>query len=276
MAGNKVRCGKCHRWKGGKRTLYKKTATVKNDSALDIVSGASLSLASGGCVGQHGCDGGALNNIANNNAQAPYDTTQEWTCPHCSTVLPGKQTRCGKCFKWRGGKRQGGWTLKARKKSASGKDEEEEDGIDRTLDWTCCNVLLPAKQSRCGKCHKWRGGKRVFSGSNDDDGESKRVKSDESDEKVKAPPNNHQLKENELLEVSDTDVQQQLLLHPLANDRANIVFEYPIPFPPAVYPPSAPFVSAEEYYPLPSPIAVTNAAAAAAAVVTNSAAITEV
>ena len=40
-------------------------------------------------------------------------------------------------------------------------------------------MMLPARKTRCGKCHKWRGGKRVFSGSNS---ESKKMVKSESGE----------------------------------------------------------------------------------------------
>ena len=70
-----------------------------------------------------------------------------------------------------------------------GRDEDSNDGIDRTQDWTCCGEILPAAKTRCGKvskynvvpvlplsslvtytlfvylvdlqCNKWRGGKRI-------------------------------------------------------------------------------------------------------------------
>jgi len=270
--------------------LFKKT--VKNDSSVDNNAASLSSLASAdGAMGQND---DTLNDKATNNnnanitatakgaikASCPYDTTQDWTCPHCSIVLPEKQTRCGKCHKWRGGKRQGGWTIKAKKKWIATSDkedeEEEEDRIDRTLDWTCCGVILPAKQTRCGKCFKWRGGKRVSYGNNDGN-KNKRVKSgggeSESNEKVKVV-SNYQLQENDQLEMSTADVQYQHLLlpppplhqhhHSLANDRADIMFEYPMPMPSTsaaaplyLYTPSMPpSVSTEEYYPLPSPIAM--------------------
>ena len=34
-------------------------------------------------------------------------------------------------------------------------------GIEWDKDWTCCDVMIPANKKRCGKCHGWRGGKRV-------------------------------------------------------------------------------------------------------------------
>ena len=38
------------------------------------------------------------------------------------------------------------------------------DDIGRTTDWECCEVVIPAKQTRCGKCRRWRGGKRMYVG----------------------------------------------------------------------------------------------------------------
>lgn len=35
-----------------------------------------------------------------------------------------------------------------------GRDEDSDDGIDRTQDWTCCGEILPAEKTRCGKVSK--------------------------------------------------------------------------------------------------------------------------
>lgn len=84
------------------------------------------------------------------------DDGEIWTC-ECGNKIASDKTRCGNCRHWRGGRRQGGWTL------GTGKDYDSDDGIDRTQDWTCCGGTIPAKQTRCGKCNGWRGGKRVYS-----------------------------------------------------------------------------------------------------------------
>lgn len=81
------------------------------------------------------------------------ESGESWTCDHCQNVVCVKKTRCGKCHRWRGGKRQGGWKLGANATST-------DDDIDRSTDWNCCDQPLPASQTRCGKCNKWRGGKR--------------------------------------------------------------------------------------------------------------------
>jgi hypothetical protein len=81
------------------------------------------------------------------------DDGESWTCDHCQNIVTAKKSRCGKCHRWKGGKRQGGWKLGANVSSM-------EDGVDRSTDWTCCDQPLPATQTRCGKCNKWRGGKR--------------------------------------------------------------------------------------------------------------------
>mmetsp|Transcript_24697 Transcript_24697/g.42060 ORF Transcript_24697/g.42060 Transcript_24697/m.42060 type:complete len:294 (-) Transcript_24697:57-938(-) len=249
VKANKVRCGQCHRWKGGKRTTVKKT-TAKNDDSGNDNNGGSLlpSSSSGAAVGNNGGGG-----TANKATSYPFDITQDWTCNNCFVTLPGRQTRCGKCHKWRGGKRQGGWTLKA--KSTSGGQEEEEDGIDRTVDWTCCEAVLPARQTRCGKCHKWRGGKRVFAGNNGGSSKKKMMKK-ESNKKAKVVSDNG-LKENGD-QMEAPSVHQH---HSLANDKAdnNIVFEYPMPSAPAaaapLYHPMMPAISTTAgYLPLPSPI----------------------
>jgi len=36
-----------------------------------------------------------------------------------------------------------------------GRDEDSDDGIDRTQDWTCCGEILPAEKTRCGKVSKY-------------------------------------------------------------------------------------------------------------------------
>ena len=114
------------------------------------------------------------------------DDGESWTCDHCQSVVAGKKTRCGKCHRWKGGKRQGGWKLGANTSTT-------DDGIDRTTEWTCCDQPLPATQTRCGKCNKWRGGKRRPAKPSDGDGDSKKLKTDEDDviEPV-AVMNNHQ------------------------------------------------------------------------------------
>jgi len=42
-------------------------------------------------------------------------------------------------------------------------DKADMSGIEWDKDWTCCDVMIPANKKRCGKCHGWRGGKRVAS-----------------------------------------------------------------------------------------------------------------
>eukprot|EP00585_Thalassiosira_rotula_P019776 CAMPEP_0196209370 /NCGR_PEP_ID=MMETSP0912-20130531/9616_1 /TAXON_ID=49265 /ORGANISM="Thalassiosira rotula, Strain GSO102" /LENGTH=282 /DNA_ID=CAMNT_0041484277 /DNA_START=25 /DNA_END=873 /DNA_ORIENTATION=+ len=44
-----------------------------------------------------------------------------------------------------------------------GREYESDDGIDRTKDWTCCGMIIKSRQTRCGKCNGWRGGKRIAS-----------------------------------------------------------------------------------------------------------------
>ena len=70
-----------------------------------------------------------------------------------------RKSRCGSCHRWRGGKRQGGWTL-----GSAINYDSDDGGIDRSQDWSCDNCkngeIISASQSRCGKCNRWRGGKR--------------------------------------------------------------------------------------------------------------------
>lgn len=79
---------------------------------------------------------------------------EHWACTNCQNKVSIKKSRCGKCHRWRGGKRKGGWKIKV---------SEVESGIEWDKDWTCCKVVIPAAKKRCGKCNGWRGGKRVAS-----------------------------------------------------------------------------------------------------------------
>lgn len=82
-----------------------------------------------------------------------------WTCDNCGEKVEMRKSRCGSCHRWRGGKRQGGWTL-----GSANNYDSDDGGIDRTKDWSCDNCndgeIISASQSRCGKCNRWRGGKR--------------------------------------------------------------------------------------------------------------------
>ena len=83
----------------------------------------------------------------------------KWTCDNCGEEVEARKSRCGSCNRWKGGKRQGGWTL-----GSSSNYDSDDGGIDRTKDWTCDNCkdgeIISASQARCGKCNRWRGGKR--------------------------------------------------------------------------------------------------------------------
>ena len=80
---------------------------------------------------------------------------EHWACTNCQNKVSIKKSRCGKCHRWRGGKRKGGWKIKV--------SEVDYSGIEWDKDWTCCEVMISATKKRCGKCHGWRGGKRVAS-----------------------------------------------------------------------------------------------------------------
>jgi len=124
VGGKQKRCGNCNKWKGGKRDPY-------NINKLD-------SMTEGNYIGEDG--------------------QEYWKC-ECGNEVPATKARCGRCHHWRGGRRQGGWKLG----SAMGREYESDDGIDRTKEWSCCGTTIPAKQTRCGKCNGWRGGKRIAS-----------------------------------------------------------------------------------------------------------------
>ena len=130
-------------WRGGKREPYKIMARVYEQRMADYEE--RLTAASGGNI-----------NTTDDNSQVDdADESLHWTCP-CGSVIPFPKSRCGKCHRWRDGKRKGGWTIKAFKTA-----EEDDSGIDWAQDWTCCDEVIPAKKRRCGKCNKWRGGKRI-------------------------------------------------------------------------------------------------------------------
>lgn len=139
ISGKQKRCGSCNKWRGGKRDTYTVTKGKFDDVSTDNI------------IGNH--------NIANSSNSSPFSSSAAdfWKCD-CGHKVPGSKSRCGQCHHWRGGKRTGGWKLGG----VFGRDAEtEDDGIDRTQDWTCCGMTLPAAKTRCGKCNGWRGGKRV-------------------------------------------------------------------------------------------------------------------
>lgn len=81
----------------------------------------------------------------------PAAKAEDWLCS-CGTTNPGRQTRCGSCQRWKGGKRQ--VVPRPRKKPLP-----YEEGL---TSWECdkCGNKVLANKSRCGQCHHWRGGKR--------------------------------------------------------------------------------------------------------------------
>ena len=67
------------------------------------------------------------------------------------------------------------------------------DNIDRASDWNCCGQPLPATQSRCGKCNKWRGGKRKASKPGEGEDDAKKLKTDVGAGIEPAAANNQEL-----------------------------------------------------------------------------------
>jgi len=120
----KKRCS-CNKWRGGKRAPYetKKASMKKVVPAIPIKTDANT------------IDEG------------------HWACTNCQNEVSNTKSRCGKCHRWRGGKRKGGWKIKI--------TDVDESGIEWEKDWTCCDLIIPAAKKRCGKCNGWRGGKRV-------------------------------------------------------------------------------------------------------------------
>ena len=117
------RCGMCHRWKDGQRD--------------------HMSHSGGGNGGNRKRDKLDLGT---------------WTC-NCGNEVQEPKSRCGKCHHWKGGRRTGGWKLGSKTTDGGTAGIAEED-IDRTTDWECCGEIISAAKTRCGKCKKWRGGRR--------------------------------------------------------------------------------------------------------------------
>lgn len=147
------RCGKCHRWKGG-------NPPAKDDD-VDECSNAN--------------DNNYSMMIASDTESLGEGT---WTCG-CGIQLEASKTRCGKCYKWKGGKRKAGWKL-----GDAMTNNDNKDGIDWTQDWSCCSEIISAKRTRCGKCFSWRGGKRR-SKVRDGKGKTKVAAADSDDEDEK-------------------------------------------------------------------------------------------
>merc|ERR1719356_160640 len=86
-------------------------------------------------------------------ASTSKDSSGAWDCDTCGARVLATKSRCGKCHRWKGGKRKGGWKIKA--------TEKPDDGtVPWHLPWTCCGVTFGPEKRRCGKCSRWRGGKR--------------------------------------------------------------------------------------------------------------------
>ncbi|KAL7544620.1 hypothetical protein ACHAWF_007995, partial [Thalassiosira exigua] len=155
MDAGKKRCGKCNRWKGGKRDPYDtKPRPVKKPRKTQAPTLTPASRSFG--------------------KQGDQDVGN-WMCT-CGRELPASKSRCGSCHRWRGGKRKGGWKIKPKAEGGSevttgsgkkgGRSRRSSGGAQGpatgwTGEWSCCGEVLPAKKTRCGKCHGWRGGKRV-------------------------------------------------------------------------------------------------------------------
>jgi len=139
MSGKKKRCGKCHKWRGGKRAPYTASSATKKPKAAKSKSNSKSSIKS-------------------SSNSDDLDSGGNWTCD-CGNRVAASKSRCGSCHHWRGGKRKGGWKIKASTQNG------DDSGIEWSLDWSCCDVVISSKKKRCGKCHKWRGGKRFSAAS---------------------------------------------------------------------------------------------------------------
>ena len=119
VSGKQKRCGKCFRWKGGAREAYSFTGASKNkvSTKRETTEIKAITTASGKEI-----------------------LEEYWTCSGCGNQVYEHKSRCGLCHHWRGGKREGGWTLGAKQ------------GTHPSTDWECCGEVIPAKKTRCGKC----------------------------------------------------------------------------------------------------------------------------
>mmetsp|Transcript_15627 Transcript_15627/g.34267 ORF Transcript_15627/g.34267 Transcript_15627/m.34267 type:complete len:504 (+) Transcript_15627:287-1798(+) len=112
--------------------------------AINQVKPASLPTAAATAAPEDGAK------VADDRKPPAATKTADWLCS-CGTTNPGKQTRCGSCQRWKGGKRQ---TIPKKKKP--------EASLESAGAWDCdkCGNRVLASKSRCGQCHHWRGGKR--------------------------------------------------------------------------------------------------------------------
>ena len=144
-------------WKGGKRDPYQSYSKKANanEKAFELINqGMQLLNDMGGATGAHTAS--TIGDAMATADQRENVGDQHWTC-NCGNVIPQQKSRCGKCHHWRGGKRTGGWKIK----DGISAQLVDDTGIDWNTDWMCCGLVIAAKKSRCGKCHGWRGGKRV-------------------------------------------------------------------------------------------------------------------
>jgi len=192
--GNKIsmesdRCGICHRWKN-KMPTYNTNAISGVNTLLSACASATRNNGSGlmnmpansglqistiretneygrtlcriiGCreLDQSMNEGFCMNHFAMFSTPIINDSNDgncdSWTCV-CGQLMSGKKKRCGKCHKWRGGKREPYTTVT--KKPRVSNDNNNNDNAGH---WTCdCGNQVSSAKSRCGSCHHWRGGKR--------------------------------------------------------------------------------------------------------------------
>lgn len=102
------------------------------------------------------------------------DCADPWVCHHCGLQVEGIKTRCGNCFRWKGGVRLPYHHTNVKKEKVERKTLEREETQIKTVKtstgevlseeyWACseCGNQVAEHKSRCGACHHWRGGKRV-------------------------------------------------------------------------------------------------------------------
>lgn len=163
ISAKQSRCGKCHRWRGGKRKPYtmgdkKESSSKKKKGSSKKSSSSSPTKASSSLKKKKKSKSSSTSTSSSSKVASQLEAQtldgDGWAC-ECGKVVDIKKSRCGSCHRWKGGKRKGGWTIKGTRER-----DNVADGIDWEEAWTCCGNLLAASKSRCGECNRWRGGKR--------------------------------------------------------------------------------------------------------------------
>jgi len=180
LTAKKKRCGKCNRWRGGKRNTSivikrkkKNSSTFKkedNGEPWKCDCGEMVSSLKARCGKCRHWKGGKKNSKSRMEShdmarevkmeaqQLDPETQEDWACV-CGEVIKGTKSRCGKCHHWRGGKRVVKNSTTPRKRKSEGPKNSASDPFEHeNVDWRCskCDTLMGAKKKRCSECMAWR------------------------------------------------------------------------------------------------------------------------